>query len=558
MKGVKVMSKTINNLNKSLEDILDLSNYAEIEHGTHLNLGTDSNSAFRGDYGQVAYNHSQATHAPSNAQKNSDITKAEIEAKLTGGITSHTHNYASSSDIGTLSNLQTSNKSNLVGAINELFQNVDSGKQLIADAIDDDTITKDSTFEAMSDKIIDIKNKSTDADDLIKGKQELQDLMKDNGFTLTGNESISDLVTLLENNGLKLCDIKHISAYHDFTYIVKKDDSLWSCGYNESSQLGFNDTTTRASFTKVTTNISNDVEKAVCCYGYGYVIKKDGSLWGCGSNQNGRLGLGSTSTQKTFKQITTGVRDVAGGAYHSLMVKTDGSLWVTGYNNYGQLGIGASTSTTKKSFTSTGITDVKKIDVGWGTSYVLKNDGVLLAAGYNAYGQLGTGGTSNITSFTQIATNVKDVIAGRYNFVFIIKNDGTVWSTGQNTDGQLGLGDNSQRKSFTQVTTNVSNVKKITCGYSCTIMLKNDGTLWGTGDGVYGQLGLGTDVDKNVFTQATTNITQGVKDVVTGGYHNLIIRQDNLVMSCGQNTSGQLGIGSKTNQLRYVETSSLK
>ena len=38
-----------------------------------------------------AYTHSQSTHAPSNAQKNSDITKGEIEAKLTGQITSHTH-----------------------------------------------------------------------------------------------------------------------------------------------------------------------------------------------------------------------------------------------------------------------------------------------------------------------------------------------------------------------------------------------------------------------------------------------------------------------------------
>lgn len=39
----------------------------------------------------TAYTHSQAAHAPSNAQKNSDITKAEIEAKLTGAITSHSH-----------------------------------------------------------------------------------------------------------------------------------------------------------------------------------------------------------------------------------------------------------------------------------------------------------------------------------------------------------------------------------------------------------------------------------------------------------------------------------
>lgn len=61
---------------------------------SNLALGTTSATAFRGDQGLIAYNHSQAAHAPANAQKNSDITKAEIEAKLTGAITSHTHNYA--------------------------------------------------------------------------------------------------------------------------------------------------------------------------------------------------------------------------------------------------------------------------------------------------------------------------------------------------------------------------------------------------------------------------------------------------------------------------------
>lgn len=59
-------------------------------------LGTTSSTAFRGDYGNTAYTHSQVAHAPSSAQKNSDITKAEIEAKLTGAITSHTHSYAAS------------------------------------------------------------------------------------------------------------------------------------------------------------------------------------------------------------------------------------------------------------------------------------------------------------------------------------------------------------------------------------------------------------------------------------------------------------------------------
>lgn len=58
-----------------------------------ISLGETSSTAYRGDRGKVAYDHSQTTHAPSNAQKNSDITKAEIEAKLTGDITTHTHDY---------------------------------------------------------------------------------------------------------------------------------------------------------------------------------------------------------------------------------------------------------------------------------------------------------------------------------------------------------------------------------------------------------------------------------------------------------------------------------
>jgi hypothetical protein len=69
---------------------VDLTEYAK--KSELLTLGTSSNDAYRGDLGQIAYNHSQSAHAPSNAQKNSDITKAEIEAKLTGEISSHSHN----------------------------------------------------------------------------------------------------------------------------------------------------------------------------------------------------------------------------------------------------------------------------------------------------------------------------------------------------------------------------------------------------------------------------------------------------------------------------------
>ena len=64
---------------------------AASNHGTHLSLGTTDSTAFRGDQGLIAYNHSQEAHAPSTAQANADITKEEIEAKLTGDISTHTH-----------------------------------------------------------------------------------------------------------------------------------------------------------------------------------------------------------------------------------------------------------------------------------------------------------------------------------------------------------------------------------------------------------------------------------------------------------------------------------
>ena len=72
----------------------------------------DLTNTLKANY-DTAYTHSQSTHAPNNAQKNSDITKAEIEAKLTGNITTHTHNqyltehqsltgYAKTADLSTV------------------------------------------------------------------------------------------------------------------------------------------------------------------------------------------------------------------------------------------------------------------------------------------------------------------------------------------------------------------------------------------------------------------------------------------------------------------------
>ena len=53
----------------------------------------------------------------------------------------------------------------------------------------------------------------------------------------------------------------------------------------------------------------------------------------------------------------------------------------------------------------------------------------------------------------------------------ILKNDGTLWGCGQNDYGQLGLGDTTNRNIFTQITTNVDDIKEIYCVENYTLIL---------------------------------------------------------------------------------------
>ncbi len=93
-------SEVLKAIEKSLinyYNLLNLSQYAKKTDLTNYALKediptvtNDLTNELKANY-DAAYTHSQSTHAPTNAQANADITKAEIEAKLTGDITTHTH-----------------------------------------------------------------------------------------------------------------------------------------------------------------------------------------------------------------------------------------------------------------------------------------------------------------------------------------------------------------------------------------------------------------------------------------------------------------------------------
>ena len=447
-----------------------------------------------------------------------------------------------------MADLESANKE-LESANKELENDINNGKELIIDAIGDPSINADSTFDAISDAILDSKRNN----EYVAGaKDALYNMMIEDGYDSANNKmTVDELIDLLDRSSISTGDIKQIACGYYHTFIIKKDDSLWSCGRNNNGQLGLNDTSERNTFTQVTTNINNDVKQVDCGQNCTFILKNDGSVWACGKNEYGQLGLGDTTQRNTFTQVTTNISDIkqiACGLVHTFILKNDGSIWSCGYNYDGQLGLGSTTDQSTFTQATTNINnDIKQIACGRNCTYILKNDGSVWSCGNNSYGQLGLGGDKDYfahKTFTQIATDVKQVSCGQYGHVFILKNDGSIWGCGKNDARQLGLGDNTHRTSFTQVTENINNdVKQISCGHNHTIIIKNDGSLWGCGYNNDGELGLGDYDNRSTFTQATTNINNDVNDIVCDYSHTFIIKNDGSVWVTGNNEYGQLGLG---------------
>ena len=454
--------------------------------------------------------------------------------------------------------LSTADKT-ITGAINELkakvdetFQEVDNGKNLIATSIGNPLITGNSTFSAMSEAILGLRRESENTTD---AKEILYNMMIEDGYNeATSSMTVDELIDLLDRSDISVSDIKQIACGGYHTFILKTDGSIWGCGDNGSGQLGLNDNTNRNTFTQVTRNINNDVKQIACGQYYTYILKNDGSVWSCGTNGDGQLGLGDTTSRSAFTKVTTNVsnvKEIVCGYEHTFMIKNDGSLWACGYNGTGQLGSG-STGNYKTSFTqvTTNINnDVKQIACGMYHTFILKNDGSVWCCGISDKGQLGLGDDINKSTFTQVTTNVtndvKQIACGYYD-TFLLKNDGSVWATGINNSGELGLGDTSARTSFTKVTTNINNdVKQIACGDYFTYILKNDGSVWACGYNNNGQLGLGdygSGTNRTTFTQVTKVINNDVKQISCGDYFTFILKNDGSVWSCGSGNKGQLGL----------------
>ena len=119
--------------------------------------------------------------------------------------------------------------------------------------------------------------------------------------------------------------------------------------YLDSASLSFFALSSKRSLLKVLPML-RERQKTLLCYPNIMIIARGDTtfcyhsqtLFACGSNEYGQLGLGhnnSCNTLTPIKNIPGKIQQVTLGWKHTLVL-TDQGLYACGYNKYGQLGLG--------------------------------------------------------------------------------------------------------------------------------------------------------------------------------------------------------------------------
>ncbi|MBI5407832.1 MAG: thrombospondin type 3 repeat-containing protein, partial [Nitrospirae bacterium] len=350
-----------------------------------------------------------------------------------------------------------------------------------------------------------------------------------------------------------LTSIMAISAGEYHTVALKTDGTVWSWGANWLNQLG--DGTSNAANTPVQVSGLSDIVAIASGQHHNLALKNDGTVWAWGYNGEGRLGDGTTANRSAPVQVSglTGIVAIAGGDRHTVALRNDGTVWSWGSNNGGQLGNGTWTDSSIPVQVSS-LTGITAVSAGNTFSEALKGDGTVWTWGWNESGRLGNGLSgggynSNIPVQAIGLSGIKALSAGNGHSL-ALKNDGTVWAWGWNIFGQLGDGSTSEMNAPVQVS-GLSDVSALAAGYGHSVAVLSDGTVISWGWDGYGQLGNGVTIMETAPVKV--DALWGITGVAAGYNHSLAIKDDGTVWAWGRNYAGELGDGTLTNRNAPVQ-----
>ena len=230
--------------------------------------------------------------------------------------------------------------------------------------------------------------------------------------------------------------------------------------------------------------------------------------------------------QKSGGTNLTGVVSVSIGLFHACAATNDGAAWCWGLNSRGELGDGTTTQRKRA---------VRVTKEGGGDL-----TGVVA---------VGAGGSTSVT-FPENHTHNSCAVT----------DDGAAWCWGGNGRGQLGDGTDTDRARAVRVTKtgggDLTGVETISAGRIAACASLDDGTAWCWGDNRDGQLGDGTETDRDRAIQVTKSgggDLTSVRSVSAGGLSSCAATTSGGAWCWGNNEAGGLGDGTKTDRSRAVQ-----
>jgi alpha-tubulin suppressor-like RCC1 family protein len=269
-----------------------------------------------------------------------------------------------------------------------------------------------------------------------------------------------------------------------------------------------------------------------------------GALYAWGYDGYGQLGDGEETEggRDSARVGSANWKAATAGWTQSLAIKSDNTLWGFGGTSNGELGA-VYANWANPTPTQIGSSEWLSVSAGFYHAHAIRSDGTLWGWGGVGSGApvIGDGASTQRNAPVQIGsdTNWASVSSG-YSHTLAIKANGTLWAWGGNDFGQLGTGNTNTSSSPVQVGS--ASWLSVQASSSTSLAIRADGTLWAWGRGDY-SLGAGTNGDQSSPVQIGSSTWLFA---TRSESHALAIRSDGTLWSWGDNGYGQTGTGSSS------------